>query len=196
MQRLNVSRASSAFELAARAHATQCRKGTNIPYISHPMAVASRVLVWGGDEDQFVAALLHDVIEDAGAEFAAEIESTFGSDVLRIVRELSDAEPAKGERKAPWIERKRAYIEHLATCGEKTLLVSAADKWHNLASVLEDVRKEGDAVYARFVGEEPELAKKKALTLENYECLIEVYERRGLSCACELRALLEVLKHA
>lgn len=121
---------------------------------------------------------------------------TFGADVLRMVRELSDAEPAKGEEKAPWIERKRAYVAHLAACGERTLLVSAADKWHNLSSILDDVRRAGDAVYERFVGEEPDPAKKKALTLQNYDELVNVYERRGLGAARELRRLLEELRRA
>lgn len=196
MKPLNVSRTSAAFAFAARAHAGQFRKGTDIPYISHPMAVASQVLVWGGDEDQFIAALLHDVIEDAGAAYAAEIGSNFGPEVLRMVHELSDAEPEKGEQKAPWIERKRTYVEHLAACDEKTLLVSAADKWHNLTSILDDVRRCGDAVYARFVSEEPEIARKKLLTLENYERLIEVYEGRGIYTSSALRLLLEELRRA
>lgn len=66
---LDTPRITTAFELAARVHARQRRTGTKIPYIAHPMAVASQVLVWGGNEDQFIAALLHDVLEDGGAQY-------------------------------------------------------------------------------------------------------------------------------
>lgn len=194
MKDLNTERIAEAFALAARAHASQRRKGTDIPYLSNPMAVASQVLVWGGSEDQFIAGLLHDVIEDAGVEYAVEIEQKFGADVLRMVRELSDAEPQKGEKKAPWLERKRAYNKHLSAASDDTLLVSAADKWHNLHAILADVQRDGDAVYMRFVAEEPLLERKKELTLTNYKELVKVYEERGIAAAPQLRSLLETLE--
>lgn len=94
-------RICAAFALAALVHENQQRKSTEIPYISHPMAVASQVAVWGGSEDQFVAALLHDVIEDGGAQYVPVIEEHFGKHVLELVMACSDAAPASGQAKAP-----------------------------------------------------------------------------------------------
>lgn len=75
------------------------RKGTDIAYISHPMAVTSRVDVWGGDENQFSAALLHDVVENGGICYRDVIESRFGQAVVDIVMDCSDAAPQAGEKK-------------------------------------------------------------------------------------------------
>lgn len=193
---LNTERISAAFALAAAVHAEQCRKGTQIPYISHPMAVASQVLVWGGSEDQFIAALLHDVVEDGGAQYEEVIRTKFGEDVLAMVLACSDAAPEAGEAKAPWIERKTAYIKHLETARADALLVSAADKWHNLHAILSDVEQTGDAVFKKFVKDEPDPAKKKALTLWYYGALNDIYAKRGVPGAHELAALLDAIKNA
>ena len=80
-------RICAAFALAALVHENQKRKSTEIPYISHPMAVASQVAVWGGSEDQFVAALLHDVIEDGGAQVLG-----VGQSALKVVPFVSGAD--------------------------------------------------------------------------------------------------------
>lgn len=188
---LNTSRISAAFALAAKVHASQNRKGTTVPYISHPMAVAAQVLVWGGSEDQFIAALLHDVVEDGGAQYKDEILAEFGEDVLGMVLACSDAEPMAGEKKAPWLDRKRYYVEHLETAREDALIVSAADKWHNLQSILADVRKTGNGVFSRFVKEEPDPLKKKALTLWYYRSLLGVYSKRNVRGSDEIRQLID-----
>lgn len=193
---LDTPRITAAFELAARVHARQRRTGTKIPYIAHPMAVASQVLVWGGSEDQFIAALLHDVLEDGGAQYVPVIAEKFGSNVLRMVEGLSDAVPQPGEKKAPWLERKTRYLAHLAEAGDDTLLVSIADKWHNLSSILADVRAMGDDLYLRFVKEAANRAEKKRLTLWYYSELVGIYERRGVPGAAALRALLEEVRRA
>lgn len=190
---LDTPRITAAFELAARVHARQRRTGTKIPYIAHPMAVASQVLVWGGNEDQFIAALLHDVLEDGGAQYVPVIEEQFGGDVLRMVEGLSDAIPQPGEKKAPWMERKTRYLAHLENADD-TLLVSIADKWHNLSSILADVRVLGDDLYLRFVKEAADRAEKKRLTLWYYAELTEIYERRGVTGAAALSALLEEVR--
>lgn len=143
-------RICAAFALAALVHENQKRKSTEIPYISHPMAVASQVAVWGGSEDQFVAALLHDVIEDGGAQYIPVIEEHFGKHVLELVKACSDAAPASGQAKAPWLERKKQYLEHLRAASDEVLLISAADKWHNLLCTLADAKHLGDAVFDRL----------------------------------------------
>lgn len=190
----DTDRISAAFALAAKVHADQKRKGTEIPYITHPMAVAAQVGIWGGSEDQFIAALLHDVVEDGGAEYEAVIEKEFGKNVLAIVMACSDAAPVAGEEKTPWLERKSAYFKHLEKAADDVLLVSAADKWHNLMSILSDVRQIGNKVFERFVGSEPDLAKKRELTLWYYRTLIDTYKRRGLTVAEELEHLLSEIE--
>ena len=190
MPLLNTPRIAAAFALAAKVHENQKRKGTAIPYISHPMAVASQVLVWGGSEDQFIAALLHDVLEDGGVEYAETIEADFGPNVLRIVKALSDALPKAGEKKKPWAERKTEYLAHLAEADDEVLLVSAADKWHNLSSIRDDRLKIGDEVFKRFVGSTPVLEEKKRLTLWYYREVVRIYRERSVAGADALERIL------
>ena len=135
--------------LACEAHAGQVRKGTDIPYVEHPRGVAALVKAYGGSEDQQIAALLHDVLEDGGAEYLERV-ATFGPDVLRMVRDCSDCIPEAGAAKAPWQDRKDAYIAHLQTVQDDSLLVSACDKLYNLGTILEDFALVGEAVFDRF----------------------------------------------
>lgn len=190
MPLLNTPRIAAAFALAAKVHEKQKRKGTAIPYISHPMAVAAQVLVWGGTEDLFIAALLHDVLEDGGVEYAETIEADFGPNVLRIVKALSDALPKAGEKKKPWVERKTEYLAHLADADQEVLLVSAADKWHNLSSIRDDRLKIGDEVFKRFVGSTPVLEEKKRLTLWYYREVVRIYRERSVAGADALERIL------
>lgn len=135
--------------LACEAHTGQVRKGTGIPYIEHPRGVAALVKAYGGSEDQQIAALLHDVLEDGGVEYLPRI-AAFGPDVLRMVRDCSDCIPEAGAPKAPWQERKDAYLAHLQTVRDDSLLVSACDKLYNLGTILEDFALVGEAVFDRF----------------------------------------------
>ena len=135
---------------ALRLHAGQSRKGTDVPYVTHLMAVAALVAEYGGDENQVIAALLHDAVEDqGGAPRRLEIQGPFGNGVLQIVDDLTDTDQTP---KPPWRERKEAYIRHLADAGERSLVVCAADKLHNARSIIADWRRIGDAVFTRFKG--------------------------------------------
>lgn len=138
---------ADAAALAFRLHADQRRKGTAIPYLSHLMAVSALVLEHGGDEEQAVAALLHDAIEDCGAEHEATIAERFGPRVAAIVRACTDAEVFP---KPPWRARKEAYLAHLEHAGPDALLVSACDKLHNARAIVEDLREHGPAMMSRF----------------------------------------------
>jgi len=135
-------------------HGKQVRKGTDIPYVSHLLAVASLVLEHGGNEDEAIAALLHDAAEDQGGERTlAEIEARFGAHVSVLVRELSDSIPkqgSEGAEKAPWRQRKEGYLERLATASPSARLISAADKLHNCRSTVADLRRDGACVWERF----------------------------------------------
>jgi len=138
-----------AFALARELHTTQLRKNTEIPYVSHLMGVASLVLDDGGSEDEAIAALLHDAVEDQGGHRTLKrIQQQFGKDVADVVSACSDTDV---KPKPPWRERKEAYIAHLREPGlpPGTLRVSLADKLHNARAILFDLRA-GHDVFARF----------------------------------------------
>ncbi len=145
------ARVGEALTLAAVLHAEQPRKGTSIPYVSHLVAVAALVMEDGGDENDVIAALLHDAVEDqGGTETAAVIREQFGDQVADVVIECSDAAPEAGDEKPPWHERKRHHLAGIADMSASALRVSAADKLHNVQSTLSDVRRYGTSVWDRF----------------------------------------------
>ena len=135
---------------AAAAHAEQVRKGTNIPYVSHPIAVSALVVEHGGNEVQAIAALLHDVLEDCGAHHAPVIAERFGSEVLKIVEGLTDGVPDDHGVKPLWRERKELYLAHLEKADLAVVLVAACDKLHNARAIADDHSVIGEAVFERF----------------------------------------------
>ncbi len=138
---------AASVEFALQAHARQKRKGTETPYVSHLLGVASLVLEHGGDEEQAMAAMLHDAVEDQGADMEPVIRERFGARVADIVLGCTDADTLP---KPPWRERKEAYIRHLEHAGTDVLLVSCADKVHNARAICTDVRTHGIEVFGRF----------------------------------------------
>ncbi|UYV35950.1 HD domain-containing protein [Rhodobacteraceae bacterium D3-12] len=141
-------RFDDALSYAARLHRDQTRKGSGVPYVSHLIAVASLVLEYGGDEDQAIGGLLHDAVEDQGGAAAlAEITSRFGPRVAAIVTACSDSD---GDNKAPWEERKNAYLAGIAKKSDDAVLVTTCDKLHNATSIVEDLRRVGPTVFERF----------------------------------------------
>jgi GTP pyrophosphokinase len=163
-------RFATALTLAASLHRAQRRKGTTIPYIAHLLAVAGLVLEHGGDEDEAIAGLLHDAVEDqGGAATLAEIERRFGSRVAAIVVGCSDTDTTP---KPPWRARKEAYLTHLDSASASVRLVSAADKLHNARSLLADYRQIGEALWPRFTG-------GRDGTLWYYRALLERYRTHG-----------------
>jgi len=130
-------------------HGKKNRKGTEIPYISHLLAAAVTVLENGSHEDEVIAALLHDAAEDEGGQpVLDEIERRFGPRVAMIVEHCSDTFE---EKKPPWEERKKAYLEGLKKVEDPSiLLVSIADKLHNARSILRDYNKIGEDLWKRF----------------------------------------------
>ncbi len=174
-----------ALEYAATLHEGQARKCTDIPYIAHLIAVAAIVLEYGGDEDQAIAALLHDAIEDQGGDATRrEIRERFGDRVVGMVNDCTDAEV---EPKPEWKERKRAYIAHINSADEASLLVSMADKLHNSTAIVRDYRQVGAKVFKRFKPGAEEVAWY-------YRSLVEAFDARGFEGGT--KALLEELKLA
>ena len=147
---MQLNKLSPALALAIEAHQNQIRKSTQIPYISHPLAVASIALEFGASEDQAIAALLHDTIEDGGRKYEEVILVQFGQYVHDLVQGCTDGTPDHSGQKAPWIERKTAYLNHLQEASDEVLLVSCSDKLHNARAIVSDLINEGPSVFERF----------------------------------------------
>ena len=145
-----------ALELALEIHGGERRDGTEIPFVAHLLVVCGLVLEDGGEEDQAVAALLHDAVEDGGGEPLLErIAKRFGPRVAEIVAGCTDnlRPGAPGES---WAARKRRHLAHLASVTDDGVLrVALADKVHNARSLVRDCRDEGDALWERFADRTP-----------------------------------------
>jgi len=144
------ARFSEAVRWASLLHADQVRKGTQIAYVGHLLAVAALVLEDGGTEDEAIAAVLHDAVEDQGVA-EAEIRSRFGSHVAEIVVACSDAIGVPRDADS-WRDRKEGYLQHLEVddLPDGSLRITAADKLHNARSILTDLRDHGPSVWKRF----------------------------------------------
>ena len=131
-------------------HAEQRRKVSGEPYLAHLLAVAAIVMEHGGDEDEAIAALLHDAVEDQGGMATLdEIRRRFGATVAEIVEGCSDTVVSP---KPPWRQRKEAHIDHLRDASPSVRLVVAADKLHNVASLAREYRRRGESLWAIFHG--------------------------------------------
>ena len=145
-------RVAEAVAFAIQKHGCQVRKGTSTAYLTHLLGVASLVGESGGSENEVIAGLLHDAVEDGGgAPVLDEIRASFGPEVAAIVKSCSDDESV-GE-KAPWLERKRAYMAHLLEAPIPVLRVVCADKLHNVQAIAKDLRNHGTGVFERFRGD-------------------------------------------
>jgi (p)ppGpp synthase/HD superfamily hydrolase len=144
---------ANALTYAAKLHAGDLRKGNDIPYVAHLLAVAALVLEAGGTETHAIAALLHDAVEDhpRGGRTAREIKQRFGADVLRTTLACSDKAGNTTERTSSnWRQRKQSYIDHLEELGPDAGLVSLADKVHNVGAINADYLAHGDCIWSRF----------------------------------------------
>lgn len=163
-------RFTDALTFATQLHANQTRKGGKVPYIAHLLGVASIALEHGANEDEAIAALLHDAIEDqGGAATREEIRRRFGDIVTEIVDGCTDSDTTP---KPPWRQRKEAYIAHIPKASASVLLVSASDKLYNARSILNDYRLIGENVWERFHG-------GKDGTLWYYRAVLEAFRSTG-----------------
>ncbi len=171
---------------AARLHAKQLRKGTRVPYVAHLLATASIALEHGATEDEAIAALLHDAVEDQGGQKTlSAIRRRFGEAVADIVLGCSDTDRVP---KPPWRARKEAYLRHLRRATRSVRLVSAADKLHNARSIVADLRERGTAAWNRFnAGPEEQLWY--------YDALVDTFARKGpRRIAVELRLVVDEMR--
>jgi len=154
--------------LAARLHAGQVRKLSGAPYVGHLLGVCATVLAEGGDEDEALAALLHDAVEDQGGLATRDdIARRFGPRVAEIVDGCSDATETP---KPPWRERKEAHLARLADASASVCLVEAADKLDNVRALAREYRRHGPAVWSHFRG-------GRDGTLWYYRAMLDVLRR-------------------
>lgn len=174
-------RFDQALAFAAALHRHQTRKESGVPYVAHLLAVTALAIEHGADEDQAIAAVLHDAVEDQGGlPTAAAIRARFGDRVHDLVMALTDATVVP---KPPWRARKEAYLAHLRDADPAALLISAADKVHNAQSILDDHARVGTALWQRFSG-------GRDGTLWYYRELAAVFTARGpAGLAARLREL-------
>jgi len=168
-----------AINLAAELHFGQTRRGGNLPYVVHPFSVAWIVVNYTDDEDIICACLLHDILEDVDSSKYNEEDmmNDFGERVLKIVKGVSEDKNSgdkNNKKKRSWQERKLAYIEGLKKHNKASLIVSCADKIHNLQSLIDLHKEKGDSLWDNFNAPEP----KKEKSFWFYEKILEVLKER------------------
>jgi (p)ppGpp synthase/HD superfamily hydrolase len=151
-------RINHAFAFAAKHHDQQVRKGTRLPYLTHPANVAVILTRYGCREEMVVAGILHDVVEDCVREgwtremLEERIGRKFGNSVLETVLAVTERKHDDDGMDLSWEERKEDYVQRLSLAGEDALWVCAADKVHNANSILSDLRRTSfpETVWGRF----------------------------------------------
>ena len=172
---------------ATQLHANQTRKVDKIPYISHLMSVSALILEAGGSEDEAIAGLLHDAVEDQGGKATREeIREKFGETVVEIVDGCTETDITP---KPPWKQRKIDYIENIRNGSDSVKLVSLADKLHNARSLLIGYRNKGDKLWDYFSG-------SKEDKLWFYGELLKIYQQGNVNfMTVELERILDELNN-
>ena len=135
---------NKALEFSAKAHLTQMRKGTDIPYITHPFAVGMILANAGCAEELVISGILHDTVEDTEVTLE-QIETEFGKAVADIVARCSEP-----DKQLSWQERKQHTLDVLKSAPEDVRIVARADKLHNISTIIEEHKRIGDKVWERF----------------------------------------------
>lgn len=180
-----------ALQFTFNLHGRDARKAGNVPYMAHLLSVCAMAQGDGGDEDEAIAALLHDTLEDKPEETnRTEIAERFGERVAAIVETSTDTPPDyKGGAKPPWRQRKQAYLVHVRSADPGLLRVTVADKIDNARSILADYARMGDELWKRFkVGREDQLWY--------YESAVAAYDEAGFRGPLleELRRLVNEMR--
>ena len=180
-----------ALQFTFKLHGRDSRKESNIPYMAHLLSVCALVQHDGGDEDEAIAALLHDALEDKPEETNRnEITELFGERVAAIIEVSIDTPPEyNGGVKPPWRQRKESYLAHIRSVEPAFLRVTVADKLDNVRSILADYARVGDTLWERFnAGREDQLWY--------YESAVQAYEEAGFPGLLldELRSLVAEMR--
>ena len=177
-------RYAAAVAYASIIHAGDVRKGTEISYLCHLLGVSSLVIEAGGDEDQAIAGLLHDAVEDTGGMARADdIRARFGDRVTEIVIACSDSTDEEWKRDTPYSKRKRIYLDRIKTEPMDYLLVTMADKVHNARAIVTDLHVHGAEVIGKFNGDANQV-------LDYYQECLAIAKERDVTPA--LRVPLEL----
>lgn len=162
-----------AIKYATKAHEGQKRKGgKDVPYITHPLAVAEILKSHGATAETIIAGILHDVVEDTPITLS-DLAKEFGKGVATLVDYVSEVKTDDDEKKRPWKIRKKEYITRLESGPYEAVLVASADKLHNLRDTLEDYTKHGDDIWSMF-------NSKKDSQFWYYNTMIDIFIERGV----------------
>ena len=180
-----------ALKVASKAHRDQMRKDTDIPYISHLVAVGMIIGEYTTDEDAVVAGILHDVLEDVRPSIysEADMRDDFGDKITDIVKDVSEDKVA-GEPEKPWIERKKGYLTHLdSLTNVEPMIVSTADKIHNLTDMLDEYERVGDELWGKFNASKDD-------ELWFYKSFLEIIQKKGIpeKMKADLESLVNMLE--
>ena len=167
-------RLHEALEYAIELHGRDARKQTQVPVLAHLLSVCALVQRDGGDEDEAIAALLHDALEDKPGETnPALLAKRFGPRVLSLIQLATDTPPGyTGGPKPPWRERKERYLEHVRKAPPSNLRVTVADKVDNARAILADYQRVGESLWSRFNA-------GKADQLWYYQSALAAYKEAG-----------------
>lgn len=161
---------------AFQLHGRDARKQTQVPVLAHLLSVCALVQQDGGDEDEAIAALLHDSLEDKPGETSpAVLSKRFGPRVLTLIQLATDTPPDyAGGPKPPWRDRKERYLEHVRQAPPSNLRVTVADKVDNVRAILADHSRVGESLWSRF-----NAGKKDQLWY--YQSALAAYKEAGFS---------------
>jgi tetratricopeptide (TPR) repeat protein len=167
-----------AIQLTIHLHGQDNRKSSSVPVLAHLLSVCALVMYDSGSEDEAIAALLHDALEDKPEQITRkEIASRFGNQVLKIVEISTDTpEDFIGGPKPPWRQRKEAYIEHARHADPELLRVTVADKVDNARAMLADYQQIGDKLWERFNTSQEEV-------IWYFKECVKAYDEGGVSSA-------------
>jgi len=191
-------RINHAFAFAAKHHDRQVRKGTALPYLTHPANVAIILTRYDCDDDTVIAGILHDVIEDCVREgwtremLEERIGEKFGEAVLEAVLAVTHRRVDDDGNEFDRDERQADYLRRLEGASARARWVCAADKVHNGSSILTDLRRtlDPDTVWSRF-------AAGREGTIRWYRSVYERLREVGFDAPIldELRGVAEALEH-
>ena len=183
---------TKAILFAIRHHSGQYRKGNRAPYVSHPIAVSTLVLEMGGTEQEAVAAILHDVVEDCDVTLN-DLESEFDSEVSVLVGAVTEQLDRDNHS---WQERKIDYLEQLDRASDSAWLIAMCDKFHNLSSLVRDIRYRGDKAWIIFNADPKDICWYYQEFLTRLEKKFGKDQARRTALVDEFREMVETIKQA
>ena len=160
----------NAIRFAVKAHEGALRKGTNLPYILHPLEAAAIAAQMTDDQDIIAAAVLHDVIEDTETT-AEDIQREFGARVADLVSSNTENKRRELPASATWQIRKQETIEHLKTASRDVKIVAFADKLSNLRAMVIDCFSEGESFWDRFKMKDPHKHTQSSQLISQTGCI-------------------------